>query len=423
MAESKNDFKELAELLSAAQLEKLKIEIEDLRNKNGWEERLSRYIPLMTAVVAVAGLFLAILQFQGQQRSQQEKTITEQQKDRASRDLDRTLRVQSQIRTDTDQLLHFTNDPQQTLSRVSFLLDELSALTQQHVGESQEGSQIMSSSKDAVTRSLVKKIHYDCDFLKNPRDVYFATTVIDRWPDYAQYLSQSRRELDFILYKYVRAVRDLHDRNPSYFEKLAYDSSSGRYIVASEGLNEEHQFQHYGDIVIGFMKHLSIFQNSDLMKKHVQDFKVALRNPALTKQLFTEYLSNIDGAHSADNGSDRAEYSTRAYDGAVVLTPNSVRTPAAVKKIVLESGVRTFTISLRLPTENLYKSYRASVFSLDGERVWQQSGIATSRAREVTIQLNSGLVSTGDYVVAIDGERPTGELEILERYYFQVAKD
>jgi hypothetical protein len=37
--------------------------------------------------------------------------------------------------------------------------------------------------------------------------------------------------------------------------------------------------------------------------------------------------------------------------------------------------------------------------------------------------MDSGLFSTGDYVVAIDGERPTEELEILERYYFQVAKD
>jgi hypothetical protein len=407
MAESSEESQELAESLSIAQLEKLRLEVEGIRNKNKWEERIARYIPLITVSVAVAGLLFGIWEFQRQQSSQQEKIISEQQKDRASQDLDRTLRIQSQIRTDTDQLLRFTNDPAQTLSRVAFLLDDLNVLAHERVGESQEGSQIILNSRETVTRSLIKMIHYDCDFLKNPRDVYFATTVLDHWPDYSQHLGQNLRELDFVLYKYVRALRDLHDKNPRYFEKIVYDSSSGRYIVNSENFNEEHQFQHYGDIVIGFMKHLSVMRSSDLMKKHIREFEAALRNPELTRELFSEYLSNID----------------RINAGTLVLTPTPVRSAGEIKKIVLDRSIPTFTVSVALQEDvTPYGTLRASIFDSVGRQIWQQTGITMTRPGRLTFTLNSTQFPTGDYGLVLDAGLPNGESVTLERYYFRVTK-
>lgn len=422
MDKSSDEPKDLIESLSIAQLEKLTLEVESLRNKNKWEERVARYIPLITVFVAVAGLIFGIWNFQRQQSSQQEKMVSEQQKDRAFQDLDRTLRIQSQIRTDTDQLLRFTNDPTQTLSRVAFLLDDLNVLAYHRAGESQEGSQIILNSRETVTRSLISMIHYDCDFLKNPRDVYFATTVLDHWPDYSQYLGQNLRELDFVLYKYVRALRDLHDKNPRYFEKIVYDNSSGRYIVNQENFNEEHQFQHYGDIVIGFMKHLSMLRSSDLMRKHIRDFEAALRNPELTKQLFTEYLSNTDRASLPNAASDERDLN-RASSNTFILTPPT-RSTGEIKQIVLNQSVQKVAISLTLPEEDaLHKTYRASIFNLIGKQIWQSTQLTVSRAGQLTLTLPAALFERGDYMLAIDGEDPNGENYALERYYFRVTRN
>ncbi|HYX71479.1 MAG TPA: hypothetical protein VE732_01805 [Nitrososphaera sp.] len=63
--------------LAAAQLEKLKLEIEDLRNKGKWDERISRYIPLISVLVTVAGFTFGVYQFRVQHKANlvsQEKT-------------------------------------------------------------------------------------------------------------------------------------------------------------------------------------------------------------------------------------------------------------------------------------------------------------------------------------------------------------
>ena len=420
--ESIEEPSELSDLLSTAQLEKLRLEVESLRNKNQWQERVAQFIPLITVFLAVAGFIFGIWQFQRQQSSQQEKLVSEQQKDRASQDLDRTLRIQNQIRTDTEQLLRFTNDPTQTLSRVAFLLDDLKVLAHQPVGDSQEGSQIILNSRETVTSSLIKMIHYDCDFLKNPRDVYFATTVFDHWPDYSKHLGQNLSELDFVLYKYVRALRDLHDKNPKYFEKLVYDSSSDRYIVNSESFGEEHQFQHYGDTVIGFMKHLSILPSSDLMKKHIQDFKTALRNPQLTEQLFSKYLSTIDSASLANAG--LGKQASESDNLTIMLFPSAVRNAGRIQEILLNTSIRSFTLSPTLPErENFYQMYTVSIFDLTGKSIWRSENLKMTPPGKLTLNLNSANFTDGNYMAAIDGVTANGETVVIERYYFRVIQN
>jgi hypothetical protein len=77
-----------------AELLKLFLEIEHLTHKNKWEAKISAYIPLFTVLIAVAGFLFGMYQFQVQQKLQQDRAISEQQKDRESRQREQIIRVQ-----------------------------------------------------------------------------------------------------------------------------------------------------------------------------------------------------------------------------------------------------------------------------------------------------------------------------------------
>src|SRR5215831_10409766 len=48
--------------------EKLRLEIEDLRGRNKLENRIAKFVPAITALIAIAGLSFGVYQFQSQQR-------------------------------------------------------------------------------------------------------------------------------------------------------------------------------------------------------------------------------------------------------------------------------------------------------------------------------------------------------------------
>lgn len=170
------------------------------------------------------------------------------------------------------------------------------------------------------------------------------------------------------------------------------------------------------------MKHLSMLRSSDLMRKHIRDFEAALRNPELTKQLFTEYLSNVDRASLPNAASDEGNLN-KASGNALVLTP-PIRSAASIKELVLDRSTQKFTISLTLPEqERLHKTYRASIFNLLGNIIWQSTRLIVTRDGKLTLTLPAALFESGDYMLAIDGEGSNGETYVLERYYFKVNRN
>jgi hypothetical protein len=58
-----------SEHLAAAQLEKLRLEIEALKNKSKWGERISHYTPLISVLVTVAGFTFGVYQFRIQYKA------------------------------------------------------------------------------------------------------------------------------------------------------------------------------------------------------------------------------------------------------------------------------------------------------------------------------------------------------------------
>jgi len=74
---SKSDSAKEASLVEA-QLEKLRLEIDSLRLKNYWENRVGRWIPIITVLIAVGGFLAGIYQFNSLQKSGQQKLIADQ---------------------------------------------------------------------------------------------------------------------------------------------------------------------------------------------------------------------------------------------------------------------------------------------------------------------------------------------------------
>jgi len=59
------------------EIEKLKVEIQSLTSSNRWENRVTRYIPVITVLIAVFSFWLGIYQFTRQQRTEMDKLRSE----------------------------------------------------------------------------------------------------------------------------------------------------------------------------------------------------------------------------------------------------------------------------------------------------------------------------------------------------------
>jgi hypothetical protein len=286
------------QLLTSRQVDKLNLEINGLRTHNRWAPYL-QFIPLLTALVAAAGFIWGVQKFQKEQATQQEQTIKEQQRDRTSRELEYRIRLHNQIRTDIDDVLRFTHDKDQTPSRVSFLLEDLSAIMATPINEKEKAADVFAQYKLSFTGNLVDLIAEDVDFMRSPQDVRVAALALEKWDDYGSYLKGHLRRLNFLLYKYIRALRYLRDKNPLYFEEMKYDEKTDEYLIPpsyekKEG--EEQLFEHFSDLRDGFKDHIKLIATDSsteaqaIRNRNLRQFQAALCNPTISKHILNEYF-------------------------------------------------------------------------------------------------------------------------------------
>ena len=282
------------DLLSSRQIDKLNLEIENLRKKNRWES-LSPLVPFFASCVTVFALVIGFWQFQSQQSSLQDKAIREQQHER-------TTRLQIQLRSDVDEISRFTQDKSQTLSRVSFLLDDMNILiASASTVTDEQSSQAFRRYERTLTKSLVEQIVNDADFMKSPRDVSFATTISRNWSDYRNYLREKEQldTLDRILYRYVRALRHLRDTNAQYFKEVSYDKDKERYLLpktSEKREGEENLHQHFRRILDGFREHLNLISDDPKAQKIKQQTLLAFGD-ALCIESIARHVLGTDFIH------------------------------------------------------------------------------------------------------------------------------
>lgn len=273
----------LQDQLTSRQITKTDLEIENIRKKN----RLESFAPLapwFASFLTVLTLVLGWIQFQRQQSSAQTRAINEQERDRITR-------LQDQMRNDVNEISRFTTDTHLTLSTVLFLLDDMKILiaSAQTVSDAQS-SKAFRSYERTVTNALIEQIVEDADFIKNRRDVTFANIVLNKWDDYKAVLSNTDQQetLDRILYRYVRAMRSIRQKNPSYVKNVSYNADAGYSVpgASEQSSDEEDLWQHFLRIVEGFRDHVTLISNVSVKRGRIQRFEDALCNKSVAQFLF-----------------------------------------------------------------------------------------------------------------------------------------
>ena len=120
-------------------VEKLRLEIEGLR-KSRRRDRVTLWLPMVSALVAVGGLLLTVNQF-----------VTQQNKDRQERIEQQRIRDEAQIRTDLIQLVTPSRDHAAAAQTV-FLLEDLARIVERIPAE-----------RVRVTQTLLDFILHDAD--------------------------------------------------------------------------------------------------------------------------------------------------------------------------------------------------------------------------------------------------------------------
>jgi hypothetical protein len=283
--------------IASAKLDKLHLEIENLRKKNRWES-LSPLIPIFASGVTVIALVIGFFEFQRQQEQLQNKIISDQT-------LERTTKLQAQLRGDVDELLR--QDKSQTVSRVSFLLKDIGVILTSKVQDDKTVADLNPKYNRSITESLVAQIVNDSDFINNPKDVAFATKIAEQWPDYQIYLKENDnnlQQLDRVLNRYVQALLNLRKTKETFLNGLCYDEATAGYQPTGEVGTEEvakNLFPQFFQLQKGFMVHFEFVRNDKgtkaraIKQQNVRDFEIALCNENVAKHILGEDFGGYCG--------------------------------------------------------------------------------------------------------------------------------
>lgn len=282
MEETTSKHEHSSDPFAAAQLEKLKLEIEQLKNNNGWEKAITSYTPLLSVLIAVGGFLFGIYQFQKQRQIQQTQILIEQQKDRQTRERDQAIRIQNQIRSNVEQILLFTNDKQQTVAKVSFLLSDLKSYLE--ISAVEDLPVDSEYRKESITASFVKSVIDDCNFDEH-RDVNYALTLLTYWEDYERYI-RNTRALEYILYMYSEALQHIYYEDPSAIRSVRYLGNYSYTFPRGYGSLSTSRIFHFEDIVMGFKEHFKLLEDEKIKEKSLKNFQSSTCNDALTEALF-----------------------------------------------------------------------------------------------------------------------------------------
>lgn len=264
--------------LAAAQLEKLRLEIDQLKTGRDWEQRTISFLPLLTVLIAVSGFLFGIYQFRNQQQAHHDELMVQQQKDRAANEREQDIRIQNQINGDGQQLFRFVNDKQMTMSTVVFSLQDLDELCEflSH-GDKDKAASV----RRKISLALRETVWDECDF-NSARDVQFNNNAITLWSDYLEYLKTESGNLPYLIGRYKHALAALYRSSPAFFRTLHYKEDGSWEVPMAIS---QSQFDLFEDLLSGIKTEIEALDD-EKKKTYVKEFETTLCNPTLTQQTF-----------------------------------------------------------------------------------------------------------------------------------------
>lgn len=107
-----------------------------------------------------------------------------------------------------------------------------------------------------------------------------------------------------------------------------------------------------------------------------------------------------------------------------ILTPGLVRGADEPKRLIIPRGAGVVRINIDFEQGN-YKSYRATLETIDGKRIWSRGSLAArsnNAGKFVTLESPARLFDGGSYILTLSGVGAGGNLEPVGEYYFSVVK-
>lgn len=254
-----------------AQLQKLRLEIASLKPKRRWYEELARYIPLITAVLSIAGFLWGVVLF-----------LNQQEKDRKTREEDRISRDLMQYRTSYEQLLQFSSNPNVTVQRVLFLRDDIDRL----IDSLNTDPEVRQREKAKLKATIFSLITRECDFTQ-AKHVRLDIAALQEWADYHDDLKTTPKK--HYINKYINAIGYLHTRDPKYIETAEYNPQTG--FTESQAPSEPLAVS-FASLIEGFRCHLQLLEEKD-QETQINAFERVTRNPFLTADLFRSDTSKL----------------------------------------------------------------------------------------------------------------------------------
>jgi hypothetical protein len=256
---------------TSEQLKQLSLEIKSLTQRSERENKLLKYTPAITALLAVAGFFFTVWQAQRNDSLQREERTKE-----------RINRIQSQIRADKEQIVEFISDNKISTVRVAFLLSDLNSLISQLPQREPEMQDVTKLLADAAwDLRFDEQRHIDLDVL-----------ALRRWPDYRRSWSSNQdSHRVFLSQKYYPPMARIHAQDPQCVENLRYSEEAARYV--SRGVDRECEDGLFPILLYGLAEHFEVLKeagNRELLSKEIWELVQMTNNAAFTQQLSTTYL-------------------------------------------------------------------------------------------------------------------------------------
>jgi hypothetical protein len=110
-----------------------------------------------------------------------------------------------------------------------------------------------------------------------------------------------------------------------------------------------------------------------------------------------------------------------------ILAPGLVRDADGPKRLLVPVGVNSLRLQLDLKRPGDYRGYRAALRreTPDGPELWSQD-LSRSRSsasgRAVVVNLPANLLPPGVYVITLSGRTSGGEMEEIDDYYLNIAR-
>lgn len=246
-----------------AELTKLNLEIRALSRRSLWVENFVKVVPVVTTVIAVMGLGFTIWQALQAQRQEH------------------MSQLQSQVRTDKEQILDFVTNDKITPVRVAFLIDDLNSLVRQ-LSDPEGETRV-------VTEQLMR-VGWELPFDQR-RDFDFDASALRRWIDFRQFWkSYPDSHHLFLTRKYYPNFARLRAAQAPCIEKLDYVQGVRTVTYQNAGMPCPEPVINAS--IDAYEEHLKLLKEAnqvDRIRVELEEFKKATNNPNFTDRLTRDY--------------------------------------------------------------------------------------------------------------------------------------